>query len=128
MHAFGRSEIAQPDGTHVAQRNFGGQVLAGQRDDRLRQQNLAPMRGAHDARGAVDGGAEVIVVAAFDDARVQPAAHAQREPLRCCRIGERLLQLYRRADGLDRVPEGGMHPVAGHFDNRAVVALDRRPG
>ena len=50
-------------------------------DDRLRHQDLAAVGDAHDPRGAIDGRAEVVVVAPLDHAHVQPAADAIAMPL-----------------------------------------------
>ena len=71
-------QVLQPDAAEIAQRGRRGQACADLVDDRLRHQDLAAVRHAHDPRGAIDGRAEVVVVAPLDDAHVQPAAHADR--------------------------------------------------
>ena len=56
-----------------------------------------------------------------------PAAHPQRDAMGRRRIGERQLQLQRGKDPVEGILECGIHADAGHLDDDAAVALDRRP-
>jgi len=60
----------------------GLQLLAHAIDDRFRQQDLAAVRRGHDARRAIDGAAEVIVVAPLDVTDVKSAADSQLKHVR----------------------------------------------
>ena len=83
-----RDRAAAPRRDRAASRPSGSRSPRSPRP-RLRQQDLAAVRGAHDARGAIDRAAEVIAVAALGRSRVQAAAHAQRDAVGRRRIGER---------------------------------------
>ena len=85
------------------------------------------MRCAHDARCAVDRSAEEIVVAALGDARVQPAADANRNAVGRLGIRERPLQLQRCTNCIERVRKGGMHAIAAHFHDVAAIMLHGSP-
>jgi len=68
--AFGAFQAAQAHGAQVAQRGVRRKALADQRRHRLRQKDLAAVRGTHDARGAVDGPAKEVVIAALGHSSV----------------------------------------------------------
>ena len=80
------------------------------------------MRRLHDPRCTIHRTSEEIVVAPFHES----IAHAQRDPVRCRRIIERLLQRYRGVDTIERIGKCRANPIAGHFHDRAVISLDRR--
>src|SRR2546428_6224250 len=95
----------------------------------MRQQHLATVRGAHDARGTVDHAAvEVVVTVLVDDTRMQPTAYPKGNVVRLSGIDERLLQLQRGADRVEGILEGGMDAVASRLHERATVALYGRSG
>ena len=81
------------------------------------------MCNTHYPRGAVDRAAEEVVVTALVDTGVQPATYPQGDAAGRFGVSERLLQLQRRAYGIEGVVEGGMDAIPGHFHDRAVVAL-----
>ena len=83
---------------------------------------------AHDPRRAIDGRAEVIVVAPLDHAQVQAAAHADRDAVGDRGVDQRLLERHRGLHGVERVVEGGEQAVAGRLDDDAAVAFDGHPG
>ena len=115
MDALGHCEILEPHGAEIAQGTRRRQLPEHLIDHRLRHEDLAPMSGPHDPRRAIDGAAEM-----------QPAADAQRQPGRRLRIGEPVLNRHGGIESGDRVVECGVHPVAGHFDDRSAVGYDRR--
>jgi hypothetical protein len=57
---------------------------------------------------------------------VQPAAHAKCDVVCRRRIGDRALQLQRRANGIERIVERRVQAVADHLDDDAAMILDRR--
>ncbi len=120
-------QIAQPHGTEVAQRDACGQALGDEIGHCLRQQYLAAVRGAHDSRGTIDRSAKEVVGAALVDAGVQAAARAKGNAFGGFEIGKRLLQLQRGANGVERIVERSMHPVADHLHDGAAIVLDGRP-
>ena len=126
IDALGIGEVAQTYCTEVLHAGARRQVVADEVDHGLRQQHLAAMRGAHDARGTVDDGAEQVVAAALDHARMQAAADAQLDALGGRRIGERGLQRDRSLQRLGRIAERGIHAVAGHLDHHAATSFDCR--
>ena len=81
------------------------------------------MRHAHDAGGAIHLGAIKIVVARFGCRAVQTAADAQRQAGGCSCIGQRVLQLQHRQQGLQRLLEDGVDAVARAFDDAPTVRL-----
>ena len=103
----------------------GWQRIGDRVDQCLRQQHLAAMRRAHDARGAIHRWTEVVVVAVLDGADVQAAAHLQADALGSRRVGERLQERECRDERVGRRVEHGEEPVAEHLDDRAAMALDR---
>ncbi len=121
-------EVAQPHAAEVAQRHARRQSLADGLDDRLREQDLATVRGAHDAGRAVDGAAEIIVVAGLYGTGMQPAADMQSHVRGRCRIGQRDLDRERRAERVGGLTEHGMEPIARGLHNAAVVLDDGRTG
>jgi hypothetical protein len=123
VEALGAGEVAQPHEAQVVQRQRLGQPAAHHVDDRLRQQHLPAVRGAHDARRAVERAAEVVVVAALRGADVQAAARPQFNAVSVLRAGERALEVERGLDGVERIGEHSAHPVAGHLEHAALVAL-----
>ena len=70
VDALGNRQILEPHATEIAQRTGGRQLLADTIDDRLRQQYLTAVRRTHDPCRAIDGTAEVVVVAPFDFAEM----------------------------------------------------------
>ena len=78
-------------------------------DHGLRKDYLAAVGRPHDARRAIDGAAEVIVVT-LDDTRVQSTAHVQRDPVGRFGIGDCLLQLQGGADRIKRILERSVDP------------------
>ena len=85
------------------------------------------MRGAHDARGTIDGSAEIIVLAAFAHTCVHAATYVQRKAFGQCVIRERNLRLDARDDCVAGILECCMHPVPRRLDDNAVLALDGLP-
>jgi hypothetical protein len=79
------------------------------------------MRGAHDARGAVDHRPEEVVVAAFVDAGVKTAAH---QPTFRLPVVQRKLQLQCRMQRIERIGKNGVKSVAGSLDDDAPVRFD----
>ena len=79
VHVLGCRQIPQPDRAEIAQGDLGRQPVADAVDDRLRHEDLPAVGRFHDARRAIDRTAEEIVVAALDDAEVQPGTHPQRD-------------------------------------------------
>ena len=113
VDVLGRRQVLEPDAAEIAKRDRRGQAGADLVDDRLRDQDLAAVRDAHDPRRAIDGRAEVIVVAPLEHAEVQAAADADRDPVRDRRIDQRLLEHHRGVDGVERVrgsPRTGRRP------------------
>ena len=90
-------EVAQPHTAQVAQRDPCRQLLPDRLHGSLREQDLATVGSPHDACGAVDGAAEVVVVAMLGRARVHAAAYGQRDPAGGRGIGERELEIKGRA-------------------------------
>ena len=126
VEGFGRSKIAQADRAELAQPHLLRQAAAHHARHRVRKQHLSAVRRAHDARGAVDGRAVEVAVARLSGAGVQAAAHLQGYAGRRLRIGERELQLYRRAERVASVVENGMQAVARLLHHHAAIALHRR--
>ncbi len=120
-------EVAQACGTKVAQRYAGRQSRFDQIGDRLRQQHLSAIGGAHDARGTVDGAAEEVVVAALDDAGVQAATDLQRDGVFGLRLAERLLQRDGGADRIEGIAERCVESIAGRLDDEPAPRLDSTP-
>ncbi len=89
-------------------------------------QHLPAVSRGHDARRAVHGGAEKVVVAALDDARMHPAASTELQASLRCRRAERTLELEAGAKRVAGIVEDGVHSVARHLHERAVVARDDR--
>jgi hypothetical protein len=89
VDALGPRQIAQPHRVEVAQRHRLEEPPRHAVDDGLEQDHLAAMRRAHDAGAAIDGAAEIVVVAMLERPGVQPAAHAQRHTVGRCRVGKR---------------------------------------
>ena len=105
--ARGRAAAPRPG---RAARPPAGRRSAHEVDDRLRQQHLAAVRGAHDARGAVDRRCRS---SRCRDARRRPragrsarAARARRWP----RIGERELEVERRATASSASSKAALTP------------------
>ena len=124
---LGRGKVAQPDAAQIAQRDRRRKMIAHLIDDGLRHQRLPAVRGFHDPRGAVDGTAEDVVVPPFDDPEMQAEANAQPDAARRARVLKRLEQRQRRLQRIRRGVERGIHPVPGHLDDNAAIALDRLP-
>ena len=127
VEPFGTRQVAQADEAEVAQRDVLGQPSAHQVDHRLREQHLAAVCRAHDARGAVDRGPEVVVVASLRGANVDATPRLQRARVACRRLGEPAEERERRIDRVARIPEHCAHPVARHLDDRAAARLDGAP-
>jgi len=123
---LGGRHILEAHPTEIAQGHRGRQDLSHAIHYGLRQQHLAPMGRAHDSRRTVDCAAEEIIVAALDHPPVQPATHVKGNAVGGRRIGQRLLQVNRRRERVERVIEGGMHAVAGHLHHCPAARLDRR--
>jgi hypothetical protein len=87
----------------------------------LRQQYLTAVGRGHDSRRAINGTAKVITIAVFDDASMQPAAHAKGRTAASGRIVERSLQVQCGSEGRTRVVEDGMDAVAGLLDHASTV-------
>ncbi|HTR56992.1 MAG TPA: hypothetical protein VMM27_02345 [Casimicrobiaceae bacterium] len=119
-----RREVPQAHGTQVAQGNVGRQARLDLVEDGLRQEHLASVRCLHDARGAVDGAAEEIVVAPLHDAQVQSGAHAKWDVIGCRELLQSLLQHRHRVEGIDGVGEVRVYPVPGHLDDGTPMLLD----
>ena len=117
-------KVTQPDTPEIEQRDPFGQTTSQQCGDGLRQQDLSTMGGAHHARGAIDGVAEVVVVATCVDPGVQSAAHAQGDAVGSRRVGERPLQLHGCAERVEWVGKDGQHAVAGRLDDAAAAVND----
>ena len=124
MDALGQRQVLEPHGTEVAQRARRRQCAADVIDHRLGQQDLAAVGGTHDPRRTIDGAAEIVVVAPLDFAKMQPAAHAQRQSGRRLGIGEPALNGHGGVESKDGVVEGRVHPVAGHLHDGSVVGCD----
>ena len=122
--ALGVFQIAKAHATKIEQYGTRWKTLADQRRDRLRQQDLAAVRDAHDSSGAVDRYTEEVIVAALCHPGVKPSAHAQCNAVRRGGIGEPLLQLQRRGDRIERIVERAVRAVAAHFYDYAVVILN----
>ncbi len=121
---LGRRQVLQPHAAELAQRDPAGQAFANEIGERPRQQHLPAVRDAHDPRGAVDRGAEVVVVALDRVTRMQSAAHADRDVCGCGGVGERGLKC---DDGCHRVRGIGkrrVDAVAGRLDHAAPVHFD----
>ena len=125
IDVLGNRQILQPHAAEIAQRRDGGQPLADAIDESFRQQDLPAVRGAHDARRAVDGAAEVVVVAPLDLADVQPATDPQLQSVRPGSAMPRWIATAAVQRG-DRLVERGVHAVAGHFHDRSAARCDRR--
>ncbi len=97
---------------------------AAQVDDGLRNQDLPAVRGAGNARRTIDGTAEVVAIADLRDARVQSAAHLERNPAGLADIGHAALQAERRGDRRRGVGEHRVQSIADHFHYATAVRLD----
>jgi hypothetical protein len=93
----------------------------------LGEQDLLSVGGLHDPCGSVDGATEHVVIAALDHPQMESGAHAQRDMIVCGQTRERLLQDRSGVKRVQRVPESGVHPVAGHFHDHATVSFHRLP-
>jgi hypothetical protein len=82
----------------------------------------------HDARRPVGRAAEEIVIAALDNAEMQPGTHPQCNRVGCGQLLQSLLQNHRGIERVDRVFKGGIHSVACHLDDFTAVVFDGRPG
>ena len=95
---LGLGEVAKPYVSKVEQRHLRGQAIADQVSDRARQQHLASVRHAHDARGAIHRAAEEIAFALLDQSCMESATGAQRQAI-----------VRRRRQRLSETP-GGLTP------------------
>ena len=84
------------------------------------------MRSAHDARGAIHGSSEKVIVPAFGAAEVDSAADGYRKTSSRFR-SKRDLKGYRRADRICRIVENGIHAIAGGLDDAASACVNGRP-
>ena len=66
----------------VTQLCFGKLIVAEHRAGRLRDEDLAPVTGCHDPRGAVDAEPVIALLGLSGLAGVDPHAHAQLDPRR----------------------------------------------
>ena len=87
---------------------------------------MAAVRRAHDARGAIDGAAEIVAVTVLDGPHVNAASNRDRNAFRGGWIDKRALQRNRGFNGVRRIGEHGEHAVAHHLDDRAAAFHDRR--
>ena len=124
VQAFRLVEILQPVLPEVAQRDAGIERRANELGRRLRQDDLLPVRGGHQAGAAVESRAEVVRSPPLDLAGVEPhsdADLAQRAPVLG---GERKLG---RASGLDGSRGGRerrVHRIPDRLEHDAAAALD----
>src|SRR4029079_3414130 len=124
IHPLGTRQIAQTHRTEITQRYRLRKPAGYPVGNGLRQNDLAAVSGSHDACGAVDGSAEVIIVAALDYPNVHPAAHFQGNAVRGSGIGQRLLQLQGGSHGVESVIEYRVDTVANHFHDCASVTFN----
>src|SRR6185369_7449357 len=111
----------------IAQRHLRRKAVAHAAGDGLREQYLTAVRRRHDSRRTIDGAAEVIAVPVFDDAAVQPAAHAKGRTAACGGIMKRALQVQSGSERRTRVVEDGVDAIAGRLDYAPAVGLDAVP-
>jgi hypothetical protein len=121
VQALGAREVSQPNQAELAQRDQIGKPAAHEIDGRLGQQHLSAVSGAHDSRCTVDRAAEVVFVAVLCHASVDAATRAQLETFGLRFVGDRLLEVERCLDGVQRIVEDGAHAVAGHLDDAAAA-------
>ena len=121
VQALRACKVSQPNQAEVSHRDQIGQPVAHEIDSRLGQQHLSAVGGAHDSRCTVYRTAEVVFVAALCQTDVDTAARAQLETFGVRFVGDRLLEVERRLDGVERVVEDGAHAVAGHLHDVAAV-------
>ena len=127
---LGRRKVAQANAAQIEERNVGRQAIAYLIDNSLGQKHLAPMGGAHDARGAIHLAAEEIVIATLHDPQVQAAAHPERNAVGRRGVAQCPLKCDDGVDSVHRVVEGGIDSVAGHLHDDSPVPLhgDARQG
>jgi hypothetical protein len=104
-----------------------GKAPLPQRDHGLGQQNLAAVRGTHNACRTVDRGAEEVAVARLRGAGVQAAPHLEWDAAVRADCGHPALQFERRRHCGGGIAEHGVQPIADHLHQLATVRLDRRP-
>jgi len=118
------SGISQPYATEIGQRYLSRKAVAYALGHGPREQYLTAVRRGHDSRRAIDGTAKVITITVFDDASMQPAAHAKRRAAANGRIVERSLQVQCGSEGRTRVVENGMDAVARLLDHASAVSCE----
>ena len=122
-HGFRRRKALQAYAPEILQRYVGRQPIAQPLRHRLRDEHLSAMRRIHDPGRAVDGVAEVIVVAGLYGARMHAAAHAQREARRGGRIEQCDLDFNHGSEAIRRILERGVNAVAGRLDHAPAMAV-----
>lgn len=127
-NVLGTREVAKAHAAEVAKLRVRRELLANLLGDRLRQQDLAAVRGLHDAGRSVDGTTEQVVVPTLDNAGMQSSANAQSEAGALHEVGKRLLQDRGRLDRVERIIEGRVHAVARHLEDGSTVLLDGGAG
>ena len=120
-HPLRSAEVAQLELAEIHEIRCRRETVARERRGGLRDEDLAGMRGGHQARGAVHHRAVVVATPVLRIAGVQTHAHTQRSR-RAPRLGlQRQLPGHCRVDGVRRGGKGGVHAVAGGLDDVAVV-------
>ena len=142
LHAPGRRKrIGKPRGDHLIQvlrsvqiaqavisqrleRNGSERAVFEEFHNDARKQNLAAMRGALNARDAVQGAAKVISIAILRGARMNAHAHGEFSDLLPIFRRKRALRVDGRFQGITRRLKGRANRVADRLKNDACVFLD----
>ena len=121
VYPLRRGQATQAHQTEIAQREPGGQSVAQEHRNGLRQQDLAAVGGMGDACRTIDFATEEVVVAKFLDTDMHTAACPQRDTVHRFAVREGELELHHRRNRVERIVECRVHSVTGHFDQRAAV-------
>jgi hypothetical protein len=120
-------KIPKADRAQIAQCQAGREAISGEQGNRLRNQHLTTVSGAHDPSGAIHLTAEEILVAMLVKAHMQTAASPKRKPLLRFDVAQIELELDDGRDGVQRIVEHCIQPVTGRFDECPTMVRYRLP-
>ena len=123
-HPLGPGEVAQVVLAEIDELDAGKELVAHELRGQSRADDLAAVRRRHQARGTVEGRAEVVAVADLGRPGVQADPHPQRSGVGPRLGGQCPLQLDRRGHRRRRGRERREATVAGRLDDGAAVGAD----